>query len=261
VSHISGATGQAGLNMAVQEDAVLAQKIAEMQKQFKAANISAARERRYGVTLDDGPRIVINQCSCDIQTKHFGYRGVGCRQNWNPILVVMRIARQDVHGAMLEQPLRAAAGCLSPESSHGGGGYLHKTAFLGPFQNPPEILLQDRISLRVSQHGSKAEGKQARAGSITFSLGCDFHLSYDNLEAVLSHPERYTICQVLGNGVGNVSLIGIMLVGVRRGYNVIDGILAGEPTTNDQARGTRASYGTIVDLWKNVAVDIDHGPF
>jgi hypothetical protein len=29
---------------------------------------------------------------------------------------------------------------------------LHKTAFFGPFQHPPEILLQDRISLRVSQH-------------------------------------------------------------------------------------------------------------
>ena len=42
-----------GLNMAVQEDAVLAQKIAEMQKQFKVANISAAREKRYGVTVDD----------------------------------------------------------------------------------------------------------------------------------------------------------------------------------------------------------------
>src|SRR5580698_9582291 len=148
--------------MAVQEDAVLAQKIAEMQKQFKVANISAAREKRYGVTVDDGPRIVINQCSCDIQTKHFGYRGVGCRQNRNPILVVMRIARQDVHGGMLEQPLRAATGCISPESSHGGGGYWHKTAFFGPFQHPAEILLQDRISPRVSQHGSKAEGKRAR---------------------------------------------------------------------------------------------------
>ena len=49
MSHISCATGQAGLNMAVQEDAVLAQKIAEMQKQFKVANISAARGKRYGV--------------------------------------------------------------------------------------------------------------------------------------------------------------------------------------------------------------------
>ena len=39
---------------------------------------------------------------------------------------------------------------------------MHKAAFFGPFQHPPEILLQDRISLRVSQHGSKAEGKQAR---------------------------------------------------------------------------------------------------
>jgi protein-tyrosine phosphatase len=25
------------------------------------------------------------------------------------------------------------------------------------------------------------------------SLGCDFHLSYDNLQSVLAHPERYTI--------------------------------------------------------------------
>jgi protein-tyrosine phosphatase len=37
------------------------------------------------------------------------------------------------------------------------------------------------------------ELERRTAGSITFSLGCDFHLSYDNLEAVLSHPERYTI--------------------------------------------------------------------
>jgi len=175
------------LNIAVQEDAVLVQKIAEMQKQFKVANISAAREKRYGVTVDDGLRIVINQCSCDIQTKHFGYRGVGCRQNRNPILVVMRIARQDVHGAMLEQPLRAAAGCISPESSHGGRGYLHKTAFFGPFQHPPEILLQDRISLRVSQHGSKAEGKQAREGLVDlerYGVVTELH------EQVFAIPDR-----------------------------------------------------------------------
>src|ERR1700679_14886 len=37
------------------------------------------------------------------------------------------------------------------------------------------------------------ELERRNAGSITFSLGCDFHLSYDNLEAVLSHPEWYTI--------------------------------------------------------------------
>jgi len=40
----------------------------------------------------------------------------------------------------------------------------------------------------------KLEGLERRtAGSLTFSLGCDFHLSYENLEAVLSHPGRYTI--------------------------------------------------------------------
>ena len=50
----------------------------------------------------------------------------------------------------------------------------------------------------------------------------------------------------------------MMLVGVRRGYDVIDAILAGEPT-HFQRHFPR--LGTIVDLWKNVAVDIDHGPF
>ncbi len=33
-----------------------------------------------------------------------------------------------------------------------------------------------------------------RAGaSITFGLGCDFHLSYDNIEDALQHPTRYTL--------------------------------------------------------------------
>jgi protein-tyrosine phosphatase len=28
---------------------------------------------------------------------------------------------------------------------------------------------------------------------ITFSIGCDFHLSYDNVEDAMTHPQRYTI--------------------------------------------------------------------
>lgn len=35
---------------------------------------------------------------------------------------------------------------------------------------------------------------QAKVGaSLKLSLGCDFHLSYDNLERVLEHPHNYTI--------------------------------------------------------------------
>lgn len=30
-------------------------------------------------------------------------------------------------------------------------------------------------------------------GEITFSIGCDFHLSYDNVEDAMLHPQRYTI--------------------------------------------------------------------
>jgi protein-tyrosine phosphatase len=28
---------------------------------------------------------------------------------------------------------------------------------------------------------------------ITFSIGCDVHLSYDNVEDALLHPQRYTV--------------------------------------------------------------------
>jgi protein-tyrosine phosphatase len=30
-------------------------------------------------------------------------------------------------------------------------------------------------------------------GQLTFSLGCDFHFSYDNIQDALAHPRRYTI--------------------------------------------------------------------
>jgi protein-tyrosine phosphatase len=33
----------------------------------------------------------------------------------------------------------------------------------------------------------------AADGELTFSLGCDFHFSYDNIQDALAHPRRYTI--------------------------------------------------------------------
>ena len=34
---------------------------------------------------------------------------------------------------------------------------------------------------------------RARVPELSFSLGCDFHLSYDNVEDAKQHPDRYTI--------------------------------------------------------------------
>ena len=38
-----------------------------------------------------------------------------------------------------------------------------------------------------------AELADAADGKLTFSLGCDFHFSYDNIQDALANPRRYTI--------------------------------------------------------------------
>ena len=42
-------------------------------------------------------------------------------------------------------------------------------------------------------HLGLLEELRARAPELSFSLGCDFHLSYENIEDAMAHPERYTI--------------------------------------------------------------------
>jgi protein-tyrosine phosphatase len=42
-------------------------------------------------------------------------------------------------------------------------------------------------------HLSQLEELRTRVSGITFSLGCDFHLSYENIEDAMEHPERYAI--------------------------------------------------------------------
>ena len=56
-----------------------------------------------------------------------------------------------------------------------------------PHANEHYAYERDQLMIKLEELERRTEG------SLTFSLGCDFHLSYDNLEAVLSHPERYTI--------------------------------------------------------------------
>lgn len=46
---------------------------------------------------------------------------------------------------------------------------------------------------RVAHSASLARLREAAGPKPELSLGCDFHLSYDNLQDVLTTPERYTI--------------------------------------------------------------------
>ncbi len=46
---------------------------------------------------------------------------------------------------------------------------------------------RDRYTEMLGQLSDAAEGK------LTFSLGCDFHFSHDNIQDALAHPRRYTI--------------------------------------------------------------------
>jgi protein-tyrosine phosphatase len=42
-------------------------------------------------------------------------------------------------------------------------------------------------------HLALLEELRSRAPELEFSLGCDFHLSYENIQDAIAHPERYTI--------------------------------------------------------------------
>jgi protein-tyrosine phosphatase len=44
-----------------------------------------------------------------------------------------------------------------------------------------------------ARHIALLEELRSRVPRLSFSLGCDFHLSYENIEDAMDHPERYAI--------------------------------------------------------------------
>lgn len=56
-----------------------------------------------------------------------------------------------------------------------------------PHSNDTYPYNRDRYTEMLGQLHDAGEGK------LTFSLGCDFHFSYDNIHDALAHPRRYTI--------------------------------------------------------------------
>lgn len=66
-----------------------------------------------------------------------------------------------------------------------GDGITHIVAT--PHADDTYVYRRDRIRALVAELDNKV-GDQ-----LTFSVGCDFHLSFENIEDAITHPERYTI--------------------------------------------------------------------
>jgi protein-tyrosine phosphatase len=56
-----------------------------------------------------------------------------------------------------------------------------------PHANDAYVYSRDRVRSLVAELDSKI-GDQ-----LAFSIGCDFHLSFENIEDAIAHPQRYTI--------------------------------------------------------------------
>jgi protein-tyrosine phosphatase len=56
-----------------------------------------------------------------------------------------------------------------------------------PHSNDTYVYNRERFTEMLGQLHDAGEGK------LTFSLGCDFHFSYDNIQDALANPRRYTI--------------------------------------------------------------------
>jgi len=64
-------------------------------------------------------------------------------------------------------------------------GITHMVAT--PHANDTYSYSRERYTEMLGELHDAADGK------LTFSLGCDFHFSYDNIRDALNHPGRYTI--------------------------------------------------------------------
>ncbi len=60
-----------------------------------------------------------------------------------------------------------------------------------PHANSFYTYSPEENAARLAQIQAHLQGQTD--GALTFGLGCDFHLSYDNIQDALAHPERYTI--------------------------------------------------------------------
>ena len=56
-----------------------------------------------------------------------------------------------------------------------------------PHCNDEFVYDRDRYTEMLGELHDAAEGR------LTFSMGCDFHLSHENIRDALAHPQRYTI--------------------------------------------------------------------
>src|SRR6266404_369307 len=100
--------------------------------------------------------IAFNQGLGALRSGNLGGEVTPLGKDRHAALVVVRVGREKVDRRAVEQPARDDLGPLPPETRQRRGRYLHQAALLDPFKNALRRLLEDGVSLWMSQDRSQA---------------------------------------------------------------------------------------------------------
>src|SRR5207247_8871169 len=114
------------------------------------------RKVRQRASANNGSRIIVDERLSHIGAASFLCRFARGRKQGAAMLGIMRVGCQDVHSVALEQPLGRAPDWFTPIAGQSRGCHLNGASQLHPAQNSRQILLQNRISLRMRDHRSDA---------------------------------------------------------------------------------------------------------
>src|SRR5437879_9515003 len=99
---------------------------------FAIGSDDGTREIWQRLRMDDRSGIALDQRLSHIYSTDFGSSIARRRKDRNPLLGVVRISGQNMHGIMLQQPLCDSTHALAPEPGKGRAGQLNHAALFCP---------------------------------------------------------------------------------------------------------------------------------